>query len=121
METRRWTNPSQPQTLVMAVYLLYIRAALGALFGAIFSLLGLAIIAGMVAAGYGIANERKWGYWLGVGVSVVALLPYAIVVMDQGLGRLFDLDIIIGAMIPIAQLALLIHPQSREHQRIWFS
>ena len=33
METRRWTNPSQPQTLYMATFLLYINAAFALIFG----------------------------------------------------------------------------------------
>ena len=58
METRRWLNPSQPQTLQIAVFLLYIHAVFGVLFGAFASLIGLALIAGSAGAGYGIANER---------------------------------------------------------------
>ena len=33
METRRWINQSQPQTLYIAVFLLYINAAFTLLFG----------------------------------------------------------------------------------------
>ena len=109
METRRWTNPTQPQTLQIAVFLFYIDAVLSALFGGFFTWLGLLIIAAEVGAAYGIANERRWGYMLGVGVtglSVVALLAL-------GAGPL-------ALLFPIARLALLLHPQSREYERIWF-
>lgn len=101
---------------------MYIRAAFAALFGYIFAWfpLGLIVVVAMVAGGYGIANERKWGYRLAVAVSVLALVPYVLVLAVDGLGALFDLNIIIFAMFPIAQFALLVHPQSRDYQRIWF-
>ena len=112
METRRWLNQSQPQTLVIAVLLLYFDAVLGLLFGGLFGPIGLAIIVGSVAAGYGIANERKWGYYLGVGMAVFRLL------LLLGIGGLtYNL---IALAFAIAKLALLLHPQSRDYQRIWF-
>src|SRR5438309_2962391 len=73
MQTRRWLDPSQPQTLQIAVFLLYAQAALLLLFGGFLSLLGLALVAGGIGSGYGIANEKKWGYRLGL---VMALLPF---------------------------------------------
>jgi hypothetical protein len=33
---RRWTNPSQPQTLQIAVWLLYFNGVLGLVFGTVF-------------------------------------------------------------------------------------
>lgn len=112
METRRWINHSLPQTLGNAVLLLYISAAFDALGGYIGSVLGIAIIAAKVAAGFGIANEQKWGYNLGVGVAAVMILGALAGVLPAGiLSLLFD-----GIL-----LALLLHTQSREHQRIWFS
>lgn len=116
--TRRWLNQSQPQTLQIAVFLMYLDAAFMALFGGLFSPISLVFIAGYVAAGYGIANERKWGYWLGVGIAgfflAVALLPLAF-----GVNILFSGGVI-GLLFAVAKFALLIHPMSREYQRIWF-
>ena len=63
MPEARWTNNSQPQTLQIAVFLLYAEA----FFTALYVLTGdypavfLVAVAGGVAAGNGIANERKWG------------------------------------------------------------
>ena len=115
MQTRRWTNASQPQTLQIAVFLLYISAAFGILFGGFLNPISLAIAAANVGAGYGIANERKWGYWLGVGITGLAVLPYVLWLLADGL----DLNLLIGAMFPVAMFALLVHPQSRDYQRIW--
>jgi hypothetical protein len=117
METRRWINQTQPQTLVIAVLLLYIDAAFDVLAllggGGRVPLLFLALMVGKVAAGFGISNERKWGYYLGVAIAVLALLPFLLFGGLSGAA-------IIPLMFAIARLALLLHPQSREYQRIWF-
>jgi hypothetical protein len=109
--TSRWTNPHQPQTLQIGVLLLYFRA--------IFSLIGLSrfslpLAVGMGAAGFGIANEKKWGYILGVAVSILPILVDVQLLLDShtvaAINLLFD----------VALLALLLHPMSRDYQRIWF-
>lgn len=120
METRRWLNQSQPQTLYMATILLYIAAALLALFGGLFSVLGLAFIAASAGGAFGIANEQRWGYYLAVafaGFRVAVLL----VLLAGDPDLLFDILFLIDAVFPVALFLLLIHPQSREYQRIWFS
>ncbi len=113
MESRRWTNPGQPQTLQIAVFLLYINAAFSVVqmlrVGLFLPILAAA--AGSVAGGYGTANEKKWGYALAVAASVFQLL--------LGLSY-FGLANLIGLMFDIALVALLLHPQSRDYQRIWF-
>ena len=116
MSANRWLDRTQPQTLYMAVILLYINAAFSALAllsGSSF-LLGLLIVAGGVGAGYGIANQKKWGYALGVAMAV---LPFVLQLVF--LGNPFAVGLI-SLMFEIALLALLLHPQSREYQRIWF-
>jgi len=120
METRRWTNPGQPQTLQIAVFLLYINAVFGVLFGQVFSLLGLVIVIGQAAAGFGIANEKRWAYWLGVGVAGLALVPYLLFLGSNGVGAIFDIGLVINLLFPVALFALLLHPMSRDYQRIWF-
>ena len=114
MEQRRWVNQTQPQTLQIAVFLLYFNGIITLLFGGLFAPYGLVIIAGSVGAGYGIANEHKWGYYLGVGM---ALLPFALVVATR---RSFLSGGIINLLFEVALVALLLHPQSRDYQRIWF-
>jgi hypothetical protein len=112
MRQTRWLNMSQPQTLVNATILLYITAAFDLLFGGIVGV-GLLFIAGKVAAGYGIANERKWGWILGVAISALTL---ALSVYVFGV----TIQVLIGNAFDIVLLVLLVHPQSREYQRIWF-
>lgn len=120
METRRWTNPSQPQTLYIAVILLYINAALSLLFGGFLSLIGLVVIVGEVAAGLGIANEKKWGYVVGVAIAALGLVPFLLAIALDGVGVIFSPTFLISAIFPVALFALLVHPMSRDYQRIWF-
>jgi hypothetical protein len=130
METRRWTNPSQPQTLYMAHLFLYFSAA----FNIIYVLLGRGIqlflpnlvqpslveIVLEVAGGYLIANERKLGYYLAFGAAALALYPPVANLLQTGIGTLFNLNWILAVVFPAILLILLIHPMSREYPRIWF-
>jgi hypothetical protein len=118
MQTRRWTNPSQPQTLQIAVFLLYFRAFFGVLEGlAGGNPLLLLIAIGQAVAGFGIANEKRWGYTVGV---AMALAPAALRVLASGPGGLLAVNPI-TLLFEVALIALLLHPQSRDYQRIWFS
>ena len=114
MEDRRWINNTQPQTLQIAVFLLYINAFFAAFLGGLASVLGIALIAAHVGAGFGIANEKKWGYGLGI---AMAFLPFAL--RFYFIGNPFGADLL-NTMFEIALVALLLHPQSRDYQRIWF-
>ena len=122
METRRWTNPSQPQTLQIAVFLLYANAVLGLLLGNILFaygiLIGFASVIAFGAGGFGIANERKWGYSLAVAVSVLSVVALIALI---GLFDVLRSGAVLTLMFDVALVALLLHPQSREYQRIWFS
>lgn len=120
METQRWVNQAQPQTLYIAVILLYLDAGLAVLFGRVGSIFTLALVAGAVAAGFGIANERKWGYWLGIAIAAFGLYPYLLVAATGHLGLLFDPRVLIGLAFAIAKFALLAHPMSRDYYKIWF-
>jgi hypothetical protein len=128
MQTRRWVNQSQPQTLQIAVFLLYFNAVLAAL--ALLTdpidetwlmihdfrpLVRLVLLAALVGAGYLIANERKIGYPLGI---AAAAFP---IVIRLWAARKYHIDIFdLGMLFDVALVALLLHPQSREYQRIWF-
>lgn len=116
METRRWVNPSQPQTLQIAVFLLYINAFFSLLFGGIFHLYGIATIIGGAASGFGIANEKRWGYNLAI---AVAILPFVLRIAYGGVDSLLGSDVI-NLLFEVALVALLVHPHSRDYQKIWF-
>ncbi len=118
MSANRWLDRTQPQTLYIAVILLYINAAFSVLAllsaSGIDALLGLVIAAGGVGAGFGIANEKKWGYALGVAMAALPFVLQLIFFHNPFATNLINL------MFEIALLALLLHRQSREYQRIWF-
>ena len=115
METRRWTNPSQPQTLQIAVFLLYANAVFGLLFRTpfvLFGVLGFLVVVGYAAGGFGVANDLKWGY--AVALAVSALVVAGTLLLGLNFANLINL------MFDVALLALLLHPQSRSYQQIWF-
>ncbi len=118
METRRWTNPSQPQTLQIAVFLLYANAVLSLLLGSPLAMLVVAIAG--AAGAYGIANNQRWGYWLAVGAAGFNVGIILLVLMSAGIEEVFDPRFLINALFPVALFCALVHPQSREHQRLWF-
>jgi hypothetical protein len=121
MPSNRWLDKTQPQTLMMATLLMYVNAGwallgfLGSLHSLVSSALGLlflfVLIIGPLAAGWGVANERKWGYWLGV---VLAVVTVGYLIYHFSFVSLFSL-LFYGALV-----ALLLHPQSRAYRRIWF-
>jgi hypothetical protein len=112
MPSNRWVDRTQPQTLMMATVLMYLNAALDLLLSlGQLSLVGFLLVVGQVAAGWGIANEKKWGYWLGL---ALALLLVAFTVISLSFGSVVSL-IFYGALV-----ALLLHPQSRAYRRTWF-
>jgi lysylphosphatidylglycerol synthetase-like protein (DUF2156 family) len=115
METRRWTNPSHPQTLQIAVFLLYAKAAfalLGLLLGAGLGPVGFLVVLAYTAGAFGVANDQNWGYILAIAVAAL------VVVLSLSLG--INFRNIISLMFDVALLVLLIHPQSRTYRSIWF-
>ncbi|HEX6311746.1 MAG TPA: hypothetical protein VF152_08970 [Acidimicrobiia bacterium] len=116
MNERRFLNQSQPQTLVIGTLLLYVNAAFGLFSWLVLSPIGLAIIVGLAAGGYGIANEKKWGYGIGVGAAIAQL---ALLFLLAGF-EVLEFPLIITLLFDGALVALLLHPESRDYQRIWF-
>lgn len=110
-------NQSQPQTLQGAVMFSYLNAALALIYSIVLggaSIFYLPILVLAVAA-YGIANDRKWGYWGGVVLSFLNLFGVlAIIVVGGGFSGILNL-LFAGVLV-----ALLLHPESRHYQRIWF-
>lgn len=118
MNERRFLNQFQPQTLVISTMLCYLDAVFGLLFGIVSTslLLGLITIVGLAAGGYGIANEKRWGYLLAVGAACLQVLMLIAVAGTDVLG----FPLILTFVFDGALVALLLHRESREYQRIWF-
>ena len=113
MNDRKFLNQFQPQTLVIATLLLYVNA--------FFDLIAFVPILVLTAAlgglgGYGIANEKRWGYALGTTIAILRVVILIAFARDQ----VFQFPLILTLLFDGALVALLLHPESREYQRIWF-
>jgi hypothetical protein len=116
MEQRQWINRTQPQTLYIATIFCYIDAVFGLLGGEVTVLVGLVMVGLLGAGGFGIANEKRWGYLCAVGGAVLQL---AVLLLVFG-ASVFTSTAILSLLFDGALVALLLHPMSREYQRIWF-
>ena len=115
----KFLNQFQPQTLVSATMLCYIDAHLACSSAWLTTSALLAVVDDRRArgfGGFGIANEKKWGYRRRrrrrspPGVWLIAVAGSDVLGFPLILNLVFD-----GALV-----ALLLHPQSRDYQRIWF-
>ncbi|MEO5678387.1 MAG: hypothetical protein ABIS47_01855 [Acidimicrobiales bacterium] len=143
---RRFFNPSQPQTVQVAVFLLYANVVVGLLFrtgnqgqfalaawsflrspGAVDlarlvgNLLSIGFLLGSAGCAYLIANEKKIGWKLGVVVAAAPLVASLIIVtigypQRTGLADVID----VGFLFDVALLVALLHDQTRAYERIWF-
>lgn len=125
---QRWVNPHQPQTLYMASVLCYLEAGLGVLglftpLGSsltdvliVFPPIGFIVLVGLAAGGWGIANEKKWAYPAAIVASALLVLSF----LALAFGNLFSLWAIVSLFFDVILVVLLVHPMSRDYQRIWF-
>jgi len=126
MSERRWFNANLPQTLYIAQFLLYIDAffmALGVLFGGGLGLIGIVALTASIYGAQGIANEQKRGYQVAV---VAAFLPLVLRLLlflfgVESFGYVLTSGNVLNVIFQYALIALLLHPMSREHQKLWFS
>ena len=136
LNRRKWLDRMQPQTLQIATWLLYING-----FFALVELvdgggvlhyfrerygfgffLGLLVVASYVVGGFLMANERKLGWQVSVAAATSPFILTFVAYSQIGASlrfRLFGASLVSFAF-DAALLALLLHPQSREHQRIWY-
>jgi hypothetical protein len=124
-----WINNRQPQTLYIAQILLYISAVSALIFGntgagIIDNDLGQLVIVllltfGAAGGAFGIANEKKWGYALGIAAAIGPFIVRLFIWRRIGLGEAIEWNII-GLIFDVAVLAALLHRQSNEYQRVYF-
>jgi predicted nicotinamide N-methyase len=125
---KKWFDRMQPQTLQIATWLLYMNGffALANFMDSqmeigyirrVYSLgpvYGLVVIAAHVLGGLLMANDLKIGYKIALVAAfspfVSNLIVYRSLVAHSFLNAAFD----------IALVALLLHTQSRAHQKVWF-
>jgi hypothetical protein len=137
LDSRKWFDRLQPQTLQIATWLLYLNG-LFALIGLLDRtdwigaarvvkggsglIVGLLVIGAHVAGGFLMANDRRLGYRLALvaAFSPFALRYWVLSETDAGLWTKLSGNNTISLIFEIALCALLLHPQSREHQRLWY-
>jgi uncharacterized membrane protein (DUF4010 family) len=137
LDVKRWFDRLQPQTLQIATWLLYINAFFALVDwlgrtswigfaryrdGVLGSTMGLAIVLAFVAGGFLMANDRRLGWRIAV---VAAFSPFFLRfwVLRDNVATVWDKltgGRLISTMFEVALCALLLHPQSREHQRVWY-
>jgi bacteriorhodopsin len=116
MSDRRWTDPSQPQTLQGAVVLSYMLAGLALLYTVLFRAAPSIILIVLGVAAYFIANERRWAYYLASATAVVYLVLQVIGWLSFSRSLSGLLTVLFAGVL----LALLLHRQSRAYQKIYF-
>jgi hypothetical protein len=73
----------------------------------------------MLLAAYGIANERRWGWRLGLAAAAGSVLPAVDqVVRAPALG--LHPDFLVLLVIPVVTVCCLGEPSARDFQRAWF-
>ena len=113
MNDRKFVNQFQPQTLFIATVLLYFNAVL--MFLSFFPP-SMVFALALAGGGYGIANEKRWGYGLAVAVAVLRV----VVLLLFARSDVLRFPLILTLIFDVALVALLLHPESRQYQRIWF-
>ena len=92
--------------------------------GAFGTLIGILVVGSFIGGGFLMANDRKIGYKLAL---VAAFSPFALRIWVlwsyPGFNAIdkFTGNDTIGFIFEAALCGLLLHPQSREHQRLWYS
>ncbi|GEM_PF-1320272 len=95
--------------------------------GLIGTLIGVGGIAAYVYGGYGIANAEKRGYQVAVFAAFIPLLRRVVLVALAGasifgnLGFIFLAGNVLNVMFEYALIGLLLHPMSRNHEKVYFS
>ncbi|CAB4856228.1 MAG: hypothetical protein F2780_00780 [Actinobacteria bacterium] len=139
LNPRKWFDRMQPQTMQIATWLLYLNGFFALISfmdkrdwigyarvdkGAFGSLIGILVVGSFIGGGFLMANDRKIGYKLAV---VAAFSPFALRIWVlwsysgySNLDKITGNDTI-GFIFEAALCALLLHPHSREHQRVWYT
>ena len=112
--------------------LAYFRAVSIVLFGSVYyrqldyDVLGLFVsrmfpivmLVAVVGGGLGIANEKKWGFRMAGAAAIYS------VIATLWIGLRYDVELLgflLRLMFDLVLVVLLLHPQSKEYRRIWFS
>lgn len=135
-DPRQWFDRMHPQTLQIATWLLYLNGFfdviaildttgyLGYLrvrygFGI---LLGVALVAASAGGGWLMANGLRKGYYVAIAAAFGPFILRYFAFRDAPVSFYDKLTggNSLSTIFEVALIALLLHPQSRNHQKIWF-
>ena len=112
-------------------FFLGIDVLFGGLGGGVAGLLGFAALAAYIYGAYGIANESKRGYKVAVLASFLPLIRRVVLTLlypaqvtaafGSKIGYIAIAGNVLNVIFEYALIALLLHPMSKNHQKIWFS
>jgi hypothetical protein len=111
----QWFGRSQPQTLQGAVILCYLNAFFG-LIGLLAGALPAFVLLAEAGAGLAIANERRFGYYLGVALAFIYLAFQLIGLVAFS----FNFSVLLSLAFAVVLVVLLLHKESRDYERVWF-
>lgn len=142
LDPKRWFDRMQPQTLQIATWLLYLNGFFLLVdvvdksdYLGYYRLqyawglpLGLAAVALHAGGGWLMANDRRLGWKLAV---AAAFVPFALrfaaysdierlTSANFGFYRKLTGGSTLNAVFEVALCALVLHPHSRQHQKIWY-
>jgi hypothetical protein len=122
MESRRALNPAMPTALVWAQLALYLGALYASARGLAqlrFPAWELLIGCWQLLAAYGIANERRWGWRMGLAAATASVLP-AVDQFVRSPGVAWHPDFLVLVVVPVFTVCCLGEPSARDFQRAWF-
>ena len=138
LDYRKWFDRMFPQTLQIAVWLLYIDGAFAILnyldrtdvygvwrwYGGLGGILAPVACLSFIAGGFLMANGRKLGWWLSVGAAAAPFALRALLKIQHepalSVSWVITQNNMISFVFEAALLALLVHPMSKNHADRWF-
>ncbi|MGZ0229560.1 MAG: hypothetical protein ACKVKO_06335 [Acidimicrobiales bacterium] len=117
MKNLRWINQNHPDTMRIAIMLMYFNAGSMLIFrNSPSALVTAVVVMGAPAAGLAMSHNKNIGYWSGILVMSFEMLY---VLARAGLG-VIGVNFVLHFVFDIAAVGLLLHDHSRSHKRIWF-
>ncbi|MBM3828434.1 MAG: hypothetical protein FJW09_07295 [Actinobacteria bacterium] len=137
IDFRRWFDRMAPQTLQIALMLLYLNgffALIGfmdrsdwvgfarVVKGTLGTVVGLVVVLSFITSGLLMANDRRLGYRIGLFAAFSPFLLRFWIYSDSPvtLWNRISGGNTVSLLFELALCALLLHPMSREHQRVWY-
>ena len=141
LDSRKWFDRMQPQTLSIATWLLYFDAVFAAIgfldrtgewgnmraIGGIYLLAGAVSLIAYVAGPFLMANGKRLGWYVAVGASFGPFVLRMLInlKLNSSFGSQWSVryvvtnDDTIGFMFEAALCALLLHPMTRKYISVW--